>query len=94
MILNVFDCITQGLTYHVAAGTYMSTDLADDITVPTVQGTPLRVNVYSVGGDTVATVAGVPIDLTMVDIDAGEDWPSENTSLIICSFNQETSELG
>jgi uncharacterized surface protein with fasciclin (FAS1) repeats len=61
------------LTYHVAAGTYMSTDLADDITVPTVQGTPLRVNVYSVGGDTVATVAGVPIDLTMVDIDAGED---------------------
>jgi hypothetical protein len=50
----------------------MSSDLANDITLPTVQGTPLRVNVYSVGGDTVATVAGVPIDLTMVDIDAGQ----------------------
>jgi transforming growth factor-beta-induced protein len=63
--------LTKGLTYHVAAGTYMSSDLADDITLPTVEGTPLRVNVYDVDGETVATVSGVPIDLTMVDIDAG-----------------------
>lgn len=69
--LFFFFC-AQGLTYHVATGSYMSSDLANDITLPTVQGTPLRVNVYSVGGDTVATVAGVPIDLTMVDIDAGQ----------------------
>jgi transforming growth factor-beta-induced protein len=65
------ELLAKGLTYHVAAGSFLSSDLADDITLPTVQGTPLRVNVYDVEGMTIATVAGVPIDLNSVDIDAG-----------------------
>lgn len=65
------EALKRVLLYHVADGSFMSTDLAQDALLPTLADADLRVNIYDVEGETVATVAGIPIDLTMVDIDAG-----------------------
>jgi transforming growth factor-beta-induced protein len=65
------ESLAKGLTYHVADGRYESTEAANDLLIPTLEGSDLRVNVYDVEGTTVVTVAGVPIDINQVDIEAG-----------------------
>lgn len=64
------DVLAKGLKYHVADGLFLSADGVNEGLMPTLEGTPLRLNIYEVAGETVATVAGVPIDLSNVDIEA------------------------
>ncbi|CAG0922957.1 unnamed protein product [Notodromas monacha] len=69
-ITGDLELLAKGLTYHVAPGTFLSTDAVNEALIPSLQGAELRINIYEVDGETVATVTGVPIDLTQVDIEA------------------------
>jgi uncharacterized surface protein with fasciclin (FAS1) repeats len=68
--MNIVVNIFQGLTYHVADGLFPSSAAENDLLIPTLEGSDLRVNIYDVSGLTIVTVAGAPIDLNQIDIEA------------------------
>ncbi|XP_005111513.1 transforming growth factor-beta-induced protein ig-h3 [Aplysia californica] len=56
--------LAEVLKYHVLAGEVKSSQLKDELVVKTVEGSPLRVNIYDNG---VYTTQCSPIDLKQVD---------------------------
>ncbi|CAG0881462.1 unnamed protein product [Darwinula stevensoni] len=71
-LLSDVELLTDLLTYHVVVDqALLSSDLSNELVLPTAQGTTLRINIYDVDPTgTVYSVNGVPIDLSQVDISA------------------------
>jgi len=68
-VSNDVNLLRRVLTYHVVPGKVMSTDLSNELTAPSVEGTDLRFNIY--GGGRTVTVNGKKIIATDVEASNG-----------------------
>ncbi|KAI8512351.1 hypothetical protein Bbelb_089900 [Branchiostoma belcheri] len=53
--------LTEVLEFHVAPGTALSTDLKNNLLVPSLAGPKIRINIYDTSEPTVITAEGAPV---------------------------------
>ncbi|KAL8612741.1 hypothetical protein ACOMHN_033740 [Nucella lapillus] len=71
------------LTYHVLSGKVMSKDIQDELSVKTLNGQPIRFNIYPADKPKLVTAQCAPIDLKKVDIEASNGVLHELTGVMV-----------